>query len=53
MLCCWAAACMRGKSGMNGGWSVVGWSVTVPMCWKNRSNPPDSVPIMRAASSIL
>ena len=24
MLCCWAAACMRGKSGMNGGWSLVG-----------------------------
>ena len=44
---------MRGKSGMNGGWSLVGWSVGVPMCWKNRSNPPDSVPIMRAASSIL
>ena len=46
-------ACIRGKSGMNGGWSFVGWSVSVPMCWKNRSKPPDSVPISRAASSIL
>lgn len=51
MPCCCAAACIRGKSGTNGGCSVVAWSVSVPMCWKNRSNPPESTPIIRAASS--